>query len=100
MKNFLFFFFSLKTIISVNYEFEPIKEIIPKSSCLIFPGNSFKIYEYIPLLNNDLNVVNETKSIYIKIYASSSLDIFIYDNYSKIEQDSDGIFINYIDELP
>ena len=100
MKNFLFFFFALKTIISVNYEFEPIKEIIPKSSCLIFPGNSFKIYEYIPILNNDLNVVNETKSIYIKIYASSSLDIFIYDNYSKIEQDSDGIFINYIDELP
>ena len=98
MKNFLFFFFALKAIISVNYEYEPIKENIPKSSCLIFPGE-FKIYEYIPLLNNDLNGLNETKSVFIKIDESSSLYIYIYDNYSKIEQDSYGEFINYIDEL-
>ena len=95
--NFLIFFVSefLLIIKCKQYSYETIEEIIPKSSSLYFP-NSYRIYEYIPLYNKNLN---NTKSIYIKIYANSRLDIYIYDNYSKIEQDKYGDFINYIDSM-
>ena len=94
MKNLfsIFFIFEvLEIVICKQYDFEPIEEIIPKSSILFVP-NSYKIYEYSPSFNKNLN---KTKSIYIKIYANSILHIYIYDNYSKIAQDSDGDFINY-----
>ena len=91
--------FAFKIIISVKYEFEPIKEIIPKSASLLYPGNSYKIYEYIPLLNNGLKDMKERKSVYINIYASSYFYIYIYDNYSKIGQNDENKFINYIDVL-
>ena len=51
MKNFLLILFVLKLIIGKKYEFEPIKENIPKSASLFYSGNSYKIYEYIPLLS-------------------------------------------------
>ena len=95
MIRFLFISLIFKIIICIHYEFEPIEEIFPKSSSLLYPGSSYKIYEYIPPPNS----LNEEISKYIKIYSSYSIDIYIYDNYSKIEQDYSGSFIYYIDEM-
>ena len=95
MKKYLsLFFLILKIIICIKYEYETIEEIIPKSSSLYFKEKSYKIYEYIPSENIGAEK-NKTKSIYIKLYASSIVGIFIYDEYSKIKQDSIGNFINY-----
>ena len=83
---------------SISYEYDTIEELGSKSSSLYFPGKSFKIYEYISLCSKE-ELFNKTKSIYINLEKSDNLDFFIYDNYSKIQQNEFGNFINYYKEL-
>ena len=100
MKEFFFFFFVLNYIKSDLYDYEPIEEIIPKSSILFIPKKSYKIYEYYPLCPAEEGNLNQNKSVYLMLYGSyQSFDriyIYTYDNYSNIEQDESGNFKNYI----
>ena len=97
-KIFLLLFFIFKLIKSISYEYDTIEELGSKSSSLYFPGKSFKIYEYNPICSKE-EYSNQTKSIYINLEKSDYLDFVIYDNYSKIEQNEYGKFINYYKEL-
>ena len=81
--------------ISSNYTYESIKEIIPKY--FIFKTLeflSFKIFQYIPLCT-DLKLINTNKNIYVQILTSQYMDLYMYDNYTLIEQDEKAYFINY-----
>ena len=80
--------------ISTNYTFEKIEELIPKT--IIFKSddlNPFKIFQYIPSCpEND----NYNKSIYLQMLSKDTQHIYIYDDFSKIDQNSDSKFENYI----
>ena len=86
-------------IISINYNFEIIEELIPKT--IIFKSddlNPFKIFQYIPSCpEND----NYQKSIYLQMLNTrrGTQHIYIYDDFSKIAQKSNSEFENYIDHL-
>ena len=99
MKTNIFFFvafFSNILIISSNYTYEIIKELIPK--VITFDAqhlNYFKIFKYIPPC---LETENYKKDIYLQVLTSLRRIhyIYIYDNFSNIAQNSDFHFINYI----
>ena len=79
--------------ISSNYTYESIKEIIPKYFIFkTFP--SFKIFQYIPLCT-DLESINTNKNIYVQTLTSEYMELYMYDNYTLIEQDEKAYFINY-----
>lgn len=83
-------------IISCYYIYDTIDEIIPKYIIFeICDMNSFKIFKYVPLCieNSTLN-----KSINFQIQASSEIKLYLYNNFSNIEQNENGNFINFIDE--
>ena len=94
---FLIIFIFQAFTISCNYSYEPIEELIPKTA--IFETrdfNSYKIYRYIPSCSGAY-IYN--KNIYLQIIADgqdSDICIYFYDNYEKIEQDSNSFFINFI----
>ena len=77
------------------YTYELIEELIPKT--IIFnltDSNSFKIFKYIPsCLENE-----DYKSIYLQFLndRNGTYNIYIYDDFSKIAQNSDSKFENYI----
>ena len=80
-------------VISNEYNYESIKEFAPHK--FIFNqmnNNSFKIFEYIPFCNNNLN---STKNIYVHVQNSQNDLLYLYDDYSKIKQNERGYFINY-----
>ena len=83
--------------ISCNYSYEPIEELIPKTAIFETKDfNSYKIYRYIPSCSGAY-IYN--KNIYLQIIADgqeSHICIYFYDNYEKIEQDSNSFFINFI----
>ena len=92
---FLIFFFILKFIKSFDYAFEPIEENIPKISTLYIPGKSYKIYEYYPSCRTEEEKKKINKSMYFILDADNGIRFYIYDDYSKIEQDDSGKFRNY-----
>lgn len=86
-------------VISPNYTFELIEELIPKNITLEETNlNSFKIFKYIPSCQKNENY---TKGIYLQTLTSPCKEtyyhIYIYDNFSKIAQNSKFQFINSID---
>ena len=92
---FLIIYISQIFIIS-PYTFEPIKELIPKT--IIFNStdlNPFKIFEYTPSCPEK----DYIKDIYLQSLSSqsNSHDIYIYDNFSRIAQNSNSEFINFIE---
>ena len=91
------FFFIINYITSVIYEYEPIEEIIPKSSILFVPEKSYKIYEYNTKCSIEGENVNHNKSVYLMLYGSyqslDKIDFYIYDNYSNIEQNKSGFYL-------
>ena len=90
----LLLLFIVKLKLCINYTVESIKETIPVTGTLFFYKSSYKIYEYIPPCEQDENL-NKTKNIIVKIDNSNYLNLYIYDNISKIEQNEEGEFINY-----
>ena len=100
MKILLFLFILQIYNISSNYTYEPIKEIIPQYHIFkTFGFSSFKIYQYIPLCTN-LESINAYKNIYVQVlinYIDFYIALYMYDNYTLIEQDKDAYFINYIE---
>ena len=95
MKTFLLFIFILQLYeILSNYSYETIEEIVPKN--IMFKkidNSSFKIFKYIPLCTNS-QVINSNKNINFQIIGEK-IEIFIYDDYSLIEQNKNASFINY-----
>ena len=88
---YLLFIFSF--YYSLAFEFESIEENIPKTSILHLNNSySFKIFEYIPNCYEDQK---ETKNIFIQIYTSFRVVLYIYDDNTKIEQNTTGQFINF-----
>ena len=78
---------------SLEFDFKSIEDYIPQTSILHLNNSfSFKIFEYIPKCLEELK---ETKNIFIQIYNSNRVVLYIYDNETKIEQNSKGQFINY-----
>ena len=79
---------------SFEFDIESIEDYIPKASILHLNNSfSFKMFEYIP---NCIEDKNETKNIYIQIYTSYRVVLYIYDNFSKIEQNNtNDEFINF-----
>ena len=78
-----------------DYTFELIEELVPKyANFEIIDLKSFKIYKYIPqcIKNTD-----KTKNIYAQLFTSDYIYLLLYDNFDKIEQEEDGIFINSIE---
>ena len=94
MKKYLLYIFILQiSKVLSNYTHELIDEMIQKS--VIFEKcdfDSFKIFKYIPLCKGKINWI---KQVYLQISNEDSMYLYIYDNYSKIEQDKDADFINY-----
>ena len=80
-----------------NYTYELIDEMIQKY--VIFEKydfDSFKIFKYIPLCKGKINPI---KQVYLQITSVNNMYcnyLYIYDNYSKIEQDINANFIDYI----
>ena len=93
---FLIIFISNIFVISPNYTYEIIEELIPKT--IIFDTKDlyfFKIFKYIPLCQENENY---KKDIYLQTlskYHHTTL-IYIYDDFSKIAQNNNFKFINYI----
>ena len=76
-----------------QFEYEIIKELIPYNIIFIeYQTNNYKIFQYIPLCNE---TNSSLKTIYAQITHDSLIDLFIYDDLSKIEI-SENKFINYI----
>ena len=73
-------------------EYELIEQNIP---FLVFSNimniSTYKIYRYLPPCNGILNI---TKNVTMKIEFNDYFYIYLYSDSSKIEQDSDGNFIN------
>ena len=96
MKVLFFIIYISKIFIISPYTFEPIKELIPKT--IIFNStdlNPFKIFEYTPSCPEK----DYKKDIYLQSLSSksNSHDIYIYDNFSRIAQNSNSEFINFIE---
>ena len=73
---------------SLESNFESIEDFIPKTSILHLNNSfSFKIFEYIPKCSEDKK---ETKNIFIQIYTSNRVILYIYDNETKIEHNNIG----------
>ena len=89
---FLIIFIHQDLLISTNYIFETIEELIPKT--IIFKStdlNPFKILQYIPSCPEKDNY---QKSIYLQMLYEH-LDnqyIYIYDDFSQISQNSNSNF--------
>ena len=96
---FLVIFIHQDFVISANYSFEIIKELIPKT--IIFKSddlNPFKIFQYIPSCSeND----NYQKSIYLQMLYTQghTQHIYIYDDFSQISQNRYSKFENYIEDI-
>ena len=95
MKTFLFIVFLLLICnISSNYTFELIEEIVPKT--IIFRKKdyfSFKIFKYIPLCS-DSQINNSNKNINVQVLGGH-IELYRYDDYFLIGQNSSGSFINF-----
>ena len=81
------------------YTYESIKELIPKS--IIFDStdsNPFKIFQYVP---SCLEKEDYIKDIYLQWLSSqrNTHEIYIYDDFAKIAQNSNSQFINSIKNL-
>ena len=96
---FLVIFIHQDLVISTNYNFEIIEELIPKT--IFFKSddfNSFKIFQYIPSCSeND----KYQKSIYLQILSiqRDKINIYAYDDFSQISQKNDSIFENFINHV-
>ena len=76
-----------------QFEYEIIKELIPYNIIFTkYQTNNYKIFQYIPLCNETNSSLT---TIYAQITSGSSIDLFIYDDLSKIEI-SENVFINNI----
>ena len=76
-----------------RFEYEIIKELIPDNIIFTkYQTNNYKIFKYIPLCNE---IDSSLKTIYAQITNDRLIDLFIYDDFSKIEI-SENKFINYI----
>ena len=95
-KTFIFLAFLINFLFCFEYKSELIQEFIPKSSYLqLNESYSYKIYKYTPVCNQNIN----SKMIYLDFSeAAWLLETYIYDDYSKIQQDEDGKFKNYYDD--
>ena len=82
-----------------NYTYELIDEMIQKYFIFEkYDFDSFKIFKYIPLCKGKINPI---KQVYVQITSVNnrySDYLYIYDNYSKIEQDINANFIDYIEK--
>ena len=91
--------FSLTLISSVcQEEYELIEEYIPYIlSFQTINKFSYKIYEYTPSCNN----MTTTKKVYIHIWKNEFiyLRLYKYSDISKIQQNSEGYFINFDSEI-
>ena len=92
-KTFIFLAFLINFLFSFEYKYELIKEFIPKSSYLqLNESYSYKMYKYTPVCNQNIN----SKMIYLDFSdATMFLKRYIYDDYSKIQQDEHGKFKNF-----
>jgi len=89
----IYLIFIFNFFYALEFDFESIEDYIPKTSILHLNNSfSFKIFEYIPKCSEDQK---ETKNIFIQIYTSNRVVLFIYDNETKIEQNKEGQFINF-----
>ena len=99
MKYFILIFICTFQIayISSNYTFEIIEELLPNYATFdLLDFNSFKIFKYIPQCTEYNN--NYNRSIYAQILMNYiNLKLYLYDNFSNIEQNEDAGFINYLD---
>ena len=84
------------TYISNNYTFEIIEELVPNYATFdLLDFNAFKIYQYIPQCT-EYN--NYNRSLYAQLIMNYiHLNLYLYDNFSSIEQDEDARFINSLD---
>ena len=99
--NILFLIIIISNIFLVysKYTYEIIQELIPKTMTFNAENiNAFKIYKYIPICPES---VNYKKDIYLQVFTSQIRThyIYIYDDFSKIMQDSESKFINYINNI-
>ena len=99
MKYFILIFICTFQIayISSNYTFEIIEELLPNYATFdLLDFNSFKIFKYIPQCTEYNN--NYNRSIYAQLLMNYiNLKLYLYDNFSNIEQNEDAGFINYLD---
>ena len=83
--------------IKAEYSFETIEELIPKSYLFDkFENSSYRILKYTPNCNG--NTDSNTTNIYFQMYNNKlvrDLYLYYYDNYSNIEQDDNGFFVNH-----
>ena len=78
---------------SYQYNYEIINEVVP-NNIYFQPDNysSFKIFEYAPKCVSN-------KNIYVQLVTNDFIYLYMYDNYSNINQDEESLhFINYIKE--
>ena len=93
---FLITFILHSFFITSYYIHDTIEEIIPKYIIFeIRDFNSFKIFKYVPLCEENSNF---TKSINFQIEVSPTAYLYLYDNFSHIEQNEYGYFINSLEE--
>ena len=82
-----------------NYTYELIDEMIQKYFIFEkYDFDSFKIFKYIPLCKGKINPI---KQVYLQITSVNDMFsdyLYVYDNYSKIEQDKNANFIDYIEK--
>ena len=91
---FLVIFISNVFVISSNYTYEIIEELIPKTITFNSQNpNIFKIYKYIPFCQK---TSQNKKDIYYQSLEYGYYYLYIYDDFNKIAQDSEFNFINYI----
>ena len=85
------------TYISSNYTYEIIEELIPNYATFdLLDFNAFKIFKYIPKCTENNNNYNKSINAQIIMYMVY-MELYLYDNFSKIEQNEDASFINYLD---
>ena len=84
----LILYYSVKA--NTEYKYEVIDEFVPK---LIFPDKSGKIFKYNWLCGDKRNETN----IYFQAMTNDrySLEIYFYDDFTKIKKDEDGFYRNY-----
>ena len=76
-----------------EYTFEEIEELVPKLVIKDEYSLFYKILKYHVPYNENSNTTNISLQFSINYFIFS---MFLYDNYSKIDQDEKGLFKNYI----
>ena len=78
-----------------DYTFELIEELVPKyANFEALDSKSYKIFKYIP---QSITNTNNKKNIYAQLFLNERVFLYLYDNFDKIEQKEDYLFINFIE---